>query len=215
MMRLPGTVNRARRGGTEDSCSSSSGHRGAGISGGRACACIGVVGVLLSWSLAAAAADDETLDVAPLRATVPVAAADVDGSTLFRAVDSGTLNRSNSALPVAADEGLWRRSKGLPIGDRIRLHVSEAKLPADGHSLVHLTVTLFDAHSQPITDITRVRVETRAGYGHCRRSPGRDRNRPDPPPRQDSRGHRSGARRAPRLRADRSLTQNAPTHCLI
>ena len=163
MMRLPGTVNRARRGGTEDSCSSSSGHRGAGISGGRACACIGVVGVLLSWSLAAAAADDETLDVAPLRATVPVAAADVDGSTLFRAVDSGTLNRSNSALPVAADEGLWRRSKGLPIGDRIRLHVSEAKLPADGHSLVHLTVTLFDAHSQPITDITRVRVETSLG----------------------------------------------------
>jgi hypothetical protein len=107
---------------------------------------------------------DATLDTPPQHPTVPTGQADVDGTQVaFREIDSGVLNRSNSALPVAADEGLWRRSKSLPIGNRIRLHVSDASLPADGHSLLHLVVRLLDAQGRPITRITRARIETSLG----------------------------------------------------
>ena len=127
------------------------------------------VGALLQGGNVQAAATvdttyDSTQDVAPTRATVPPTAAESDGDAVaFRVVDGGTLNRSNSALPVAADEGLWRQSLGLPIGSKIRLHVSDVKVPADGHSLVHLVVTLVDAQGQPITANTKVRVETSLG----------------------------------------------------
>jgi len=130
-------------------------------------------GLLLYWSAAAPAADDATLDVAPTRATVPIAAADIDGSAVaFRPVNGGTLNRFNSDLSVAADEGLWRQSKGLPIGNRIKLHVSDAKLPADGHSAVHLVVTLLDEHGRLIDRVTRVRVE--ASIGRLRAPDGKE-----------------------------------------
>jgi hypothetical protein len=134
----------------------------------RPCVALLVGAVLLCGNaLAGATVDttyDSTQDVAPSRATVPATAAEIDGDAVaFRVVDGGTLNRSNSALPVAADEGLWRQSLGLPIGSRIRLHVSDVKAPADGHSLVHLTVNLIDAQGQPITSNTKVRVETSLG----------------------------------------------------
>jgi hypothetical protein len=120
--------------------------------------------LLLGGSVSVLASDDATLDVAPSRASVPSAAAIVDGDAVaFRTVDGGSLNHLNSSLPVAADEGLWRRSKGLPIGNHIRLHVSDVKLPANGHSAVHLTVTLTDAEGRPVTTLTRVRVETSLG----------------------------------------------------
>jgi hypothetical protein len=120
--------------------------------------------VVATTATAARAADDTMLDVAPSRATVPTQAADIDGNAVaFRGVDSGTLNRANSALPVAADEGLWRQSQGLAIGDRIKLHVSDAKLPADGHSTVHLVVTLLDAKGERVVRLTRVRIETSVG----------------------------------------------------
>ena len=128
-----------------------------------------LMGALLQGgnALAGATVDttyDSTQDAPPSRATVPPTAAEVDGDAVaFRVVDGGTLNRSNSALPVAADEGLWRQSLGLPIGSRIRLHVSDVKAPADGHSPVHLTVNLLDAQGQPITSNTKVRVETSLG----------------------------------------------------
>jgi hypothetical protein len=112
----------------------------------------------------ALAADDATQDVAPLHPTIPTEAAEVSGPpVLFREVSSGVVNAANSNLPVAADEGLWRHSKGLPIGSRIHLHVSDASLPADGHSALHLVLTLVDADGQPVTHLTRVRVEYSLG----------------------------------------------------
>jgi hypothetical protein len=112
----------------------------------------------------ALAADDATVGVPPLNLTVPTAAAQVDGTAvLFREISGGTLNAYNSNLPVAADEGLWRRSRGLPLGSRIRLHISDASIPADGHSHMHLVVSLFDADGKPITTLTRVRIETSLG----------------------------------------------------
>jgi hypothetical protein len=120
--------------------------------------------LLLSAAASALAADDATLDVPPLHPTVPIDQAQVDGeSVAFREIGSGVLNSRNSALPVAADEGLWRRSRALPIGDRIHLHVSDATLPADGHSVMHLVVTLQDAQGNPVTAITRARIETSLG----------------------------------------------------
>jgi hypothetical protein len=113
---------------------------------------------------AATAADDATLAVPPLHPTVPTAAADIDGTTVaFRELSGGTLNSRNSSLPVAADEGLWRHSKGLPIGSRIHLHISDAALPADGHSKMHLVVTLLDGDGHPVTHLTRVRIESSLG----------------------------------------------------
>ncbi len=110
------------------------------------------------------AADDATPDVAPLRPTVPTAAADLGGSpVLYREVSGGTLNAANSNLPVAADEGLWRRSRALPVGNRIHLHVEDASAPADGHSPLHLTVRITDAQGHPVTELTRVRIETSLG----------------------------------------------------
>jgi hypothetical protein len=115
-------------------------------------------------ALSALAADDATLDVPPLHPSVPTAQAEVAGNAvLFREVTGGTLNSSNSNLPVAADEGLWRRSKGLPIGDRIHLRVSDASLPADGHSALHLVLTLVDAAGHPEIHLTRVRIEASLG----------------------------------------------------
>jgi hypothetical protein len=115
-------------------------------------------------ALSALAADDATLDVLPLHPSAPTTQAEVAGSAvLFREVTGGVLNSSNSNLPVAADEGLWRRSKGLPIGDRIHLRVSDASLPADGHSALHLVVTLVDAAGHPETHLTRVRIEASLG----------------------------------------------------
>ena len=120
--------------------------------------------LLLGVTVTAIGADDATLDVRPLNPTVPIAAAEVSGSpVLFRTVSGGVLNSANSNLPVAADEGLWRRSKGLRIGDRIRLHVSDASAPADGHSSLHLVVRVFDAAGQPLTRLSRVRIETSLG----------------------------------------------------
>jgi hypothetical protein len=118
----------------------------------------------LLTSAAAMAADDATLDVPSLRPTVPIAPADTAGAPVaFREVSSGTLNSRNSNLPVAADEGLWRRSKGLPIGSRIHLHVSAASTAADGHSKLHLVVTLLDAEGHAVTRLTRVRIESSLG----------------------------------------------------
>src|SRR5271170_6803458 len=110
------------------------------------------------------AADDTTLTVPPLNATVPIGQAQTGGeSVAFREIAGGILNSRNSNLPVAADEGLWRQSRGLPIGDRIHLHASDATLPADGHSAIHLVVTLQDAQGHPVTAITKVRFESSIG----------------------------------------------------
>ncbi len=129
------------------------------------CACVLILlVVMLAATAAVMAADDATQDDAPPRPTVPTAAAEVAGPTVaFREVPGGVLNSANSALPVAADEALWRHSKGLPNGARIRLQVSAASLPADGHSAMHLTVILEDRDGHPITSLTRARIEVSLG----------------------------------------------------
>ena len=114
--------------------------------------------------IATAATDDATVDEAPLRVTIPVAAADVAGApAAFREIDGGLLNHLNSVLPVAADEGLWRHATTAADDTRIRLHASDAKLAADGHSAVHLIVSLRGADDRPLTRLTRVRIETSLG----------------------------------------------------
>ena len=144
---------------------------------------------------------DATLDTPPQHPTVPTGQADVDGAQVaFREIDSGVSNHYNSALPVAADEGLWRRSKSLPIGNRIRLHVSDASLPADGHSLLHLVVRLLDAR------------------GHGRNPPYPRTHRDQPRPsadayRQAGRGLRNGD--LERCRAARSARSGHPGQALI
>jgi hypothetical protein len=118
----------------------------------------------ITTSLGVYASDDATLSAPPLHPTIPIASADIDGPQVtFREVAGGTLNSANSNLPVAADEGLWRRSKGLPIGSRIHLHVSDASVPADGHSKMHLTVTLRDQQGNLVKQLTRVRIEVSLG----------------------------------------------------
>jgi hypothetical protein len=137
-----------------------------GSTGRRSCragAALLIAAALLSTGRAGAA-DDATLAVAPLAASVPIAPADVAGNgVIFRPVEGGVLNRYNSALPPAPDEGLWRESRGLPIGARIHLHVAAAKAPADGHSALHLKLQLFDEQGLRIERPTRVRIETSLG----------------------------------------------------
>ena len=123
-------------------------------------------GALLVLCQAAAAWSGDALpgSLSDLRPTVPVGAAEVAGTAVrFRELDGGILNVRNSRLPVAADEGLWRRARPLPEGARLRLHVSQASAPADGHSVLHLVLRLEDANAHPFTRLTRVRLETSRG----------------------------------------------------
>ena len=80
-----------------------------------------------------------------------------DGSDLER------LNSNNSHLPVAADLGLWGESKGLPVGSKILLSVSDAKAPADGRSLLKIGVKVYDARGVLITTPIKLLIETSLG----------------------------------------------------
>lgn len=123
-----------------------------------------LLAVLLCQLPVTRAADEVGLGATFTRETVATAPAEVDGANVaYLVVAGGTANSANSNLPVAADEGLWRRSKGLPIGDRIRLHVSAGKLPADGHSTLPLVLTLLDAQGHAVTSVTRVRLQISLG----------------------------------------------------
>jgi outer membrane protein OmpA-like peptidoglycan-associated protein len=82
---------------------------------------------------------------------------------IFRQLDGIGLNASNSNLPVAADEGLWRESLGLPIGSKILLSVSAAQAPADGVSLLKLRIEIFDAAGKPILKPTKLLLQTSLG----------------------------------------------------
>jgi hypothetical protein len=73
------------------------------------------------------------------------------------------LNSGNSALPVSADLGLWQQSKGLPLGSKILLTVSDVQAPADGRSTLKISVKAFDAAGVPITTPVKLLVETSLG----------------------------------------------------
>lgn len=69
----------------------------------------------------------------------------------FRRIDGVPLSSANSNLPVAADEGLWRSSKGLPVGSKILLSLSAAQAPADGKTALKLHIEVFDAKGKKLT----------------------------------------------------------------
>jgi hypothetical protein len=77
--------------------------------------------------------------------------------------DLDLLNSNNSRLPVAADLGLWGESKGLPVGSKLLLTVSDAKAPADGRSLLKLGVKAYDATGALITSPVKLLIETSLG----------------------------------------------------
>lgn len=77
--------------------------------------------------------------------------------------DLDVLNSNNSRLPVAADLGLWGENKGLPIGSKILLTVSDAKAPADGRAILKIGVKAYDAAGLLITTPVKLLIETSLG----------------------------------------------------
>lgn len=100
----------------------------------------------------------------PENKTVPFTEAAINGErTAFRRIDGVPLSSNNSNLPVTADEGLWRESKGLPVGSKILLSASEGKAPADGKAFLRLKIELFDKAGNKITEPTKLTLETTLG----------------------------------------------------
>lgn len=77
--------------------------------------------------------------------------------------DLEALNSNNSRLPVAADVGLWGQSKGLSLGSKILLSVSDAKAPADGRAVLKIGIKAYDAAGVLITTPVKLLVETSLG----------------------------------------------------
>jgi hypothetical protein len=73
------------------------------------------------------------------------------------------LTSKNSNLPPAADLGLWTQSKGLPLGSKILLSVSDDKASADGRSVLKLSLKAYDAAGALITTPVKLLVETDLG----------------------------------------------------
>jgi len=90
-------------------------------------------------------------------ATAGVVFKNTDGS------DLDILNSNNSRLPVAADLGLWGESKGLPVGSKILLSVSDSKAPADGRATLKVGVKAYDAAGLLITTPVKLLIETSLG----------------------------------------------------
>ena len=102
--------------------------------------------------------------IPPTQAAIENLAAD---GVAFRRIDGVPLSSANSDLPVAADEGLWRTSKGLPEGTKILMSVSAPKAPADGKAALKLRIKVFDAAGKELTNLDgapiRMRLETTLG----------------------------------------------------
>lgn len=100
-------------------------------------------------------------------AIAPEVAATCNTGTAFKSGQDGSyidaINNGNSGLPVAADLGLWQQSKGLPLGAKILLIVSDVKAPADGRSTLKLSIKAFDAQGKAITTPVKLLVETNLG----------------------------------------------------
>ena len=77
--------------------------------------------------------------------------------------DLAALTSKNSSLTVAADLGLWNESKGLPVGSKILLSVSDSKAPADGRSVLQIGIKAFDAQGAPILTPIKLWVEANLG----------------------------------------------------
>jgi hypothetical protein len=73
------------------------------------------------------------------------------------------LNSRNSNVPVAADEGLWVASKGLPLGARILMSLSDIKAPADGRAFLKLGIKVFYEQGKLVLSPVKLLVETNLG----------------------------------------------------
>lgn len=120
-------------------------------------------------------ASSELTVTTPASGNVPVVTANTVSGTaaacgaagvVFKNTDGSdldALNSNNSRLPVAADLGLWGESKGLPIGSKILLSVSDAKAPADGRAVLKVGVKAYDATGALITTPVKLLIETSLG----------------------------------------------------
>lgn len=122
----------------------------------------GLGGVSTSvWAQATAAAI-----AAPAAMAAEVAGACNTG-VAFKSGQDGSyidaINNGNSRLPVSPDLGLWQQSKGLPLGSKILMTVSDVKAPADGRSTLKLSMKAFDAQGKAITTPVKLFVETSLG----------------------------------------------------
>ncbi len=127
--------------------------------------------------LAQTAADNQSAQAQPTNPTpvpaLPTALAPAVASNTchtagvaYRSTDGadlGSLTSGNSNLPVAANLGLWQQSKGLPIGTKLLLSVSDAKAPADGRSILKMGIKAFDKNGVLITTPIKFLVETSLG----------------------------------------------------
>jgi hypothetical protein len=77
--------------------------------------------------------------------------------------DLEILNSRNSNANVSADLGLWAESRGLPIGSKILLTLSNAKAPADGRSVLKLGIKAYDAADVLIKSPIKFLLETSSG----------------------------------------------------
>ena len=96
----------------------------------------------------------------------PASASCGTAGVVFKTADGSdldVLNSNNSRLPVAADLGLWGESKGLPVGSKILLSVSDAKAPADGRAVLKIGIKAYDAAGVLITTPVKLLVETSLG----------------------------------------------------
>jgi hypothetical protein len=128
------------------------------------------VGILLSLGFASqVAAQTEPAKIAEPAVSLPAAALDAPCGTAgvqFKNTDGSdleALSARNSNLPPAADLGLWGQSKGLPLGSKILLSVSDAKAPADGRSVLKLGIKAYDAAGVLITTPVKLLIETSLG----------------------------------------------------
>jgi hypothetical protein len=91
----------------------------------------------------------------------------VNDGVAFRRIDGVPLSSANSGLPTAADEGLWRTSKGLPDGSKILLSLSATQAPADGKTALKLEIEVFDANGKKLSTANhapvRLLLETTLG----------------------------------------------------
>jgi hypothetical protein len=76
--------------------------------------------------------------------------------SLFRAVQPVGLSSINSHLTVSADEGLWKQSKGMPLGSKLLMSVTTVNVPADGKSYTRIKISAFDAEGKPMLTLKDV-----------------------------------------------------------
>ncbi len=117
-----------------------------------------------STQLLAQTATDNKVD--PVSPPIALSAACGSAGVVFKNSDGSDLdilNSNNSRLPVAADLGLWGESKGLPVGSKILLSVSNAQAPADGRAILKIGVKAYDAVGALITTPVKLLIETSLG----------------------------------------------------